>query len=102
MSEPIWSRHFALEVAKTLGFPMPETAPDGRDEALRTAGEQLVAEITELFRYLWGEQVNWAIDLARFLRAREDGGQGGPTSYGWPVAKLREVRDYLLFLRSRY
>jgi hypothetical protein len=102
MSEPIWSRHFAADVAKALGYPMPETAPDGKDDALLRAGEQLVAEITENFRYLPGEQVNWVCDLAEFLRAREVGAAGGLRRYDWPVAKLREVYEYQVFLRGRY
>ena|SRR5437588_10623505 len=102
MSEPIWSRRFATDVARALGYPMPETAPDGKDAALLREGEQLLAELTENFRYLTGEQVNWVCDLAEFLRAREIDAPGGPRPYGWPVAKLREVRDYQAFLRGRY
>jgi hypothetical protein len=101
MSEPIWSRHLARGIADVLGFPMQETTPDGRDESLRREGERLVEEITETFRYLPAEPINWARDLAHFLRAELDG-RGGPAPYGWPVEKLREVRDYVLFLRGRH
>jgi hypothetical protein len=102
MSEPIWSRRFAEDVAKALGFPMSEGDPDGKDEALRREGEQLVADLTEQFRFLPAEQVNWVFDLAHLLRARENDAQGGSRPYGWSVAKLREVRDYQTFLRGRY
>jgi len=101
MSEPIWSRRFAADVAKALGYPMSEEAPDAQDARLREEGEELVAEIAENFRYLPGEQVNWVCDLAEFLRARGVGAKAGPRPYGWPVARLREVRDYQAFLRTR-
>jgi hypothetical protein len=101
-SEPIWSRHLARELAGILGFPMPETAPDGKDEKLRKEGEQLVADITDQFRYLPFEQMNWAFDLATFLRERQLVEDKGVRPYGWPVAKLREMRDYVAFLRSRH
>jgi hypothetical protein len=101
VDEPIWSRHFAGEVAKILGFPMPESAPDGRDDTLRQEGERLLAEITEAFRYLPGEPFNWTINFAHFLRAREIG-EAGNRPYGWPVDKLREVREYAQFLRERH
>src|SRR5262249_38351829 len=71
-------------------------------KALRQEGEKLVAEITEHFRYLHGEQVNWVFHLAESLRDREINEAKGLLPYVWPVAKLREIHDYLLFLRQHY
>ena len=103
MSEPIWSRHFAQQIAGILGFPRPEETPDGWDEALRREGERLVAEITEDFRHLHDSKViGWAIDLARFLAAREDGAKDGCRPHDWIIARLREIREYALFLRGRH
>jgi hypothetical protein len=101
MSEPIWSQRFAQDVANVLGCPTTQTLPEGRDEALREEDESLLAEITEHFRYLPLEQVNWVFDLAHFLRAREVDEKVGPPP-GWAVSKLREVCEYLRFLRQRH
>jgi hypothetical protein len=101
MGEPIWSRHFAGDIAKLFGFPMPETAPDGKDEGLRQEGARLVEEITEQFRYLPGEPTNWVFNFARFLRSEVEEGSG-IRPYGWPVHKLREVLEYQSFLRQRH
>jgi hypothetical protein len=101
VSEPIWSKRFAQDIGKILGFPMPETAPDGQDEKLQQEGMQLVEEVTEDFRYLHGAPVNWVFDLARFL-ARDAEPTKALRPYGWPVEKLRELREYQRFLRQRH
>jgi hypothetical protein len=101
MGEPIWSRHFANDIAKLFGFPMPDAAPDGNDVALQQEGERLVGEITEHFRYLPGEPTNWVLNFARFLKS-EIGEENASRLYGWPVQKLRELFEYQSFVRQRH
>ena len=97
----VWSRRFAQQVAQVLGFPTPETSPDGRDAALRAQGSALMEEITEAFRYLPASQLGAVRNLARFLRESEGNGPG-PLPCGWAVQKLGELRDYAQFLRARH
>jgi hypothetical protein len=94
----IWSRRLAEEIARTLGyFDLSE------EERLREGrGKTKVADcldaMTETFRYLPAEQVNWTTNLARFLRERET----GTRPPGWVGAKLQEIYAYMLFLRGRH
>jgi hypothetical protein len=104
MENAIWSRHFAREVARTLGYPPPEGSADlpGVEE-YRAEADGILDEITEAFRYLHANgKIDQALTLARFLRAEDVPLPTGQRSWGWLPQKLREVRDYVLFLRQRY
>jgi hypothetical protein len=104
MENAIWSLHFAREIARILGYPPPEGSADlpGVEEYLAEA-ERIIDEITEAFRYLHrGRAINQALAVAQFLRAQDAPLQTGQRPWGWLPEKLREMRDYVLFLRQRY
>ncbi len=98
----MWSRRFAHDIAKVLGFLTAETVQDGKDNALRQDGTRVVEEITEHIRYLPLEQVNWTEDMARFLVQMESNGGAEQNSLRWQFAKLRELCAFVAFLRGCY
>jgi hypothetical protein len=104
MENAIWSMHFAREIARILGYPPPEGSADlpGVEE-YQAEADRIIDEIKEAFRYLHGgDKINQALDFARFLRTQDVPLQTVQRSWGRLPEKLREVRDYVLFLRQRY
>ncbi|MBI1915702.1 MAG: hypothetical protein HYS12_13365 [Planctomycetes bacterium] len=104
MENAIWSMHFAREIARTLGYPPPEGSADLPSvEEYRAEADEIVDEIKEAFRYLHGgDKINQALAFARFLSTQDIPSPTGQRPWGWLPQKLREVRDYVLFLRQRY
>ena len=104
MENAIWSMHFARKIAQILGYPPPEGSPDlpGVEE-YRAEAERIIEEIKEALRYLHGDRkINQALAVAQYLRTQDLHPRTGQRPWGWLPQKLREVRDYVLFLRQRY
>jgi hypothetical protein len=102
MGEPIWSQRFAWGIARSLGWSPPDAVPSSDHGEIWREVEELVGRITEDFRYLPFEQIGWAEDLAQFFRAREAREEQALPPGGWLLSKLREIREYVAFLRTRY
>lgn len=104
MEHAIWSLHFAREIARALRYPPPEGSADLPSvEEYRAEAERILDEIKEAFRYLHGDgKIKQALDFARFLRTQDVPSDTGQRPWGWLPQKLREVRDYVLFLRQHY
>lgn len=100
MSDPIWSRTFARQIAETLGYRRKDTEADTGLVDFDPKAEQTIEEVTEAFRYLSADKVQCGLDFAEFLRSRIDSSYCPPPSY--VPEKLREVRDLVLFLREKY
>ena len=100
MDDACWSRTFAEKIARLLGYRYSEDPGDGAMIDLDSEARSLVEELTEGFRYLPPEKIQLALDFAQFLHVSAI--QGPPPNAAWVKEKLREIRDLVQFLRSRY
>jgi hypothetical protein len=104
MDDPIWSKHFARQIAQTLGYRLPDAPPGSGSIDFDPLAEGIVRELTETFRYLPPQQIQCALDFAGFLRAHEINGRYLDPRHLCSLVqdKLQEVRDLTLLLRQRY
>jgi hypothetical protein len=101
LSDPIWSRGFARQIAEELGFRVPDGPTGAGTFDFDPEAERIVEEITEAFRYLPAEKVQYTLDFAEFL------GNKIKSYYlrldrSFISEKLREVGDLAQMLRTRY
>jgi hypothetical protein len=104
MDDPMWSRHFARQIAQTLGYQLPDAPVGSGSIDFDPVADAIVQELTETFRFLPPEQIQCALDFAGYLRANEINGRHTAPEHlrSWVPIKLQEVRDLSLMLRQRY
>ena len=104
MDKPIWSSLFARRIAETLGYVPSDALEAANRIPFSAETERIVQDMTEGFRYLGPEKIHLAFDFAEFLRGQSRGevGLASIVRPSWAAAKLAELRDLVLFLRSRY
>jgi hypothetical protein len=94
----IWSQRFAQQVVKILQGKSPTQWGD--EPALPPDVQELQDEVKEAFRYLPFEQITWTQDFAGYLRRQME--QEGREPDGWLRDKLREVKEFAVYLKGRF
>jgi hypothetical protein len=99
MSEPIWSRRLAADVAAIVGY---SRTTGGLPTALDA--DQIVAEIIEAFRYLdlRADKIRLVLNFARFLRSDQPEICVGSSAMANVIENLAALRDFVRFLKEKF
>jgi len=104
MEEKMWSLVLARQVAEKLGYdvPSPQAGVRKGGVSFGPEAEGILQETAEAFRFLPFAKIQEALDFAEFLRTNRIEGLACPDRHTWIPEKYREVRDFVLFLKSHY